>query len=174
MRHATYFRKDAAHGRRFKGSKKKDERSRKDSLCRVGWAVWRPEDQGDENSLKGCKDVFKNDGNKQDLWWHVRRPPKKVNFSCQKRQFSRDLRKYFLTVRRKNTRTSCLGRVGSSPCRGPQERVRCLSGWQELLTLPYGEAVGLPIPWVPLSSVFYDPVFSSTPLLHMDRGGAEG
>lgn len=120
MRHATYFRKDAAHGRRFKGSKKKDERPRKDSLCGVGWAVWRTEDQGDMRTVsKGVKTSSKR---------HVRRPPKKVNFSCQKRQFSRDIRKYFLTVRRKNTRTSCLGRVGSSPCRGPQERVRCLSG----------------------------------------------
>jgi len=66
------------------------------------------------------------------------------------------------------------GRLSSSPRPGHQEHVGCVSGWQALLTLLHGKAVGLQIPCIPLGSVFHHPEFSSTPILHTDRGEAEG
>lgn len=86
-----HVRKDASHGKWFRGSKKRDERSRRDSLRGVGWAVWRTEDH--ENSLQGSKGLLQKGGVCGDM---SKEPPKKgefqmMNFSCQKRQFRETL-----------------------------------------------------------------------------------
>jgi len=51
--------KDAAHGRRFRGRKKKAERPRENNLSGAGWAAWRTGEQGrQENRLKGCEGLL--------------------------------------------------------------------------------------------------------------------